>query len=93
MARSAERYLKQLSGRTHEVWGGIALREGEQVAASILGGGSGGVDLRLSMGREFYEEEGELAAGHAVHAHVALEAGAKLDEVALRRRRAPRDGP
>ncbi|MFF5846406.1 hypothetical protein ACIP25_07210 [Streptomyces massasporeus] len=48
---------------------GDRLREGEQVAASFLGGGSGGVDLRLSMGREFYEEEGELAAGHAVHAH------------------------
>ena len=29
--KEAERYLRSLSGRTHEVWGGIALREGDDV--------------------------------------------------------------
>jgi septum formation protein len=27
--KQAEAYLRELSGRTHEVWGGIALREGD----------------------------------------------------------------
>ncbi|MFE5753438.1 hypothetical protein ACFQ7I_06955 [Streptomyces massasporeus] len=48
---------------------GDRLREGEQVAARFLDSGSNGVDLRFTMGREFYVEEGELAAVHSVHAH------------------------
>ena len=28
--QEAEAYLKELSGRTHEVWGGIALRQGDE---------------------------------------------------------------
>jgi septum formation protein len=36
-AEQAEAYLRELSARTHEVWGGIALREGgdERTAAAV----------------------------------------------------------
>ncbi len=36
-AEEAEAYLRSLSGRTHEVWGGLALREGgaERTAAAV----------------------------------------------------------
>lgn len=46
------------------------LREGQQVAARLLDGvdhAADGVDLRFSLKREFYEEEGELAAGSHSH--------------------------
>jgi septum formation protein len=31
----AERYLRELSGRTHEVWGGLVLREGDLERAAV----------------------------------------------------------
>lgn len=46
---------------------GDRLREGDQVAAGLVGDGPAGTDLRLVTGREFYLEEGELAAGEHSH--------------------------
>ncbi|WP_406224128.1 hypothetical protein [Streptomyces canus] len=43
------------------------LREGDQVAVGFVGDGSAGSDLWLVTGREFYLEEGELAAGEHSH--------------------------
>ncbi|MFD0267219.1 hypothetical protein ACFVGY_11560 [Streptomyces sp. NPDC127106] len=46
------------------------LTEGQQVAASLLDGGAGApgsIDLRFTLAREFYFEEGELASGGGGH--------------------------
>ncbi|MFF3497951.1 hypothetical protein [Streptomyces sp. NPDC003247] len=43
------------------------LHESDQVTVRFLDGGPAGIDLRLAVEREFYEEEGDLA--HEMHAH------------------------
>ncbi|MFC7263743.1 hypothetical protein [Streptomyces lutosisoli] len=43
------------------------LHESNQVTAKFLDGGPVGVDLQLAIGREFYEEEGDLATEMHFH--------------------------
>ncbi|MEU2395972.1 hypothetical protein [Streptomyces sp. NPDC007369] len=46
------------------------VQEAQQVAAELLDGGAGppgGIDLRFTVKREFYFEEGELASGSGSH--------------------------